>query len=68
MLINKNTIKSIRASEQERFYEKLYRINHIKLPSKSIEKNCESLLHAHMKKKEFIIIETFKKKTYSFDV
>jgi hypothetical protein len=25
-------------------------------------------LHAHMKKKEFIIIETFKKKTYSFDV
>ena len=43
MLINKQTIKSIRASEQEKFYEKLYRINHIKLPSKSIEKDVKSV-------------------------
>lgn len=68
MLINKKTIKSIRVSEQEKFYEKLYRINHIKLPSKKIEKDFEAVLHAHMKKQEFVIIETFKKKEYSFDI
>lgn len=68
MLINKKTIKSIRDSEQEKFYEKLYRINHIKIPSKNIENDFESVLHARMKKKEFVIIETFKKKAYSFDM
>lgn len=39
MLINKKTIKSIRDSEKEKFYQKLYKINHIKIPSKSIEKD-----------------------------
>lgn len=68
MLINKNTIKSIRDSEQEKFYQKLYKINHIKIPAKNIEKDFESVLYARMKKQEFVIIETFKKKEYSFDI
>ncbi len=35
---------------------------------KKIEKDFEAVLHAHMKKQEFVIIETFKKKEYSFDI
>ena len=67
-IIKKTSIKSIRYTEHEKFYEKLYAINTIKLPSKKIEKNLSLVAHDCMKQQEIVIIETFKKKEYSFDL
>jgi hypothetical protein len=67
-LIKKTSIKSIRYAEYEKFYEKLYAINAIKLPSKKIEKDFSLVLDSCMKQKEIVIIETFQKKEYSFNL
>jgi len=67
-IIKKTSIKSIRYAEHEKFYEKLYTINAIKLPSKKIEKDLSWALHDCMKQQEIVIIEIFQKKDYSFDL
>jgi len=67
-LIKKDFIKKVSYGKQEKFYQNLYKINNIKIPATKLEINLMNLLNKFKKDKEFIIIETYKKKKLSFDL